>query len=69
MRLRPVVFFVLASLSCSAATQEQALPYLISLEVDRRNVPVKVSKEGYLEPITLPSGYMILRYAQNTSCG
>ena len=67
MRLRPVVFFVLASLSCSAATQEQALPYLISLEVDRRNVPVKVSKEGYLEPITLPSGYMILRYAQNTN--
>jgi hypothetical protein len=67
MRLHPLVFLVLAALCCSAAPLEQALPCLISLEIDQRNVPVMVSEEGYLEPITLPSGYLILRYAQNTN--
>jgi signal transduction histidine kinase len=67
MRLRYVLLLLLSALCCSAATQEQALPCLISLEVDRRNVPVNMSEEGQLEPITLPSGYMILSYAQNTN--
>jgi len=63
MRQRPLKSVLMSWCALGLAWAEgQALPRLIRLEVDGRNVPVQVSAEGKPAPITIPSGRVRLRF-------
>lgn len=68
MRLRPLKSVLMSCCTLGLAWAEgSALPRLIRLEVDGRNVPLEASAEGKPVAVTIPSGNVWLRFGPDAS--